>query len=67
MDLVSWLPGVVAFQVSLPFEEILRLSRLSKVSVAADLLHFILFFTLNEVRWRSGKVWAMSGHFVIGR
>jgi hypothetical protein len=66
MDLVSWFPYVVALQVALPFEEILKLSGPSMILVAADLLHFVLLFALNEVRWRLGKVWAMSGHLVIG-
>jgi hypothetical protein len=65
--LISWFPGVITFGVALPLEEILELSRPPVISVAVNLLHFIFFFALNEVRWWSGKVWAMGGHFVIGR
>ena len=30
-------------------------------------INFILFFTVHKVREGTGKVWAMSGHFMIGR
>jgi hypothetical protein len=67
MDLISWFSGVIAFGVSLPLEEILKLSGPPMISMGADLLHFIFFFALNEVRWWLGKVWAVSSRFVIGR
>jgi len=36
MDLIGVFPSIVAFGVSLPFDEVLELSRLSMTSVAFD-------------------------------
>ena len=50
MNLVHWFPGVVTFGVSLPFNEVLELSRLALASVVQYSLHFIFFFSTNKVR-----------------
>ena len=47
MHLVSWLPRVVTFRVSLPFYEILESSGPTMMSVVNDALHFILFFSID--------------------
>jgi len=60
-------PGIVAFGVSLPFDEILERSGPSMTSVAKDTLHFIFFFSSDKVRWWSGEVRAVCGSFAIGR
>ncbi len=65
MDLVSWFPCVVAFGVSLPFDEILKSFRPSKLSVCDDSFDFVFFFPIDEVRRRSGEVWAVRSCFMI--
>ncbi|SRR6266446_8033203 len=65
VDVVSWLPCVVAFGVSLPFDEILELLQSSKLSVCNDLFDFVLVFSVNEVRGWLGKVWAVHRCFMI--
>ena len=47
MHLVSWFPGVVAFRVSFPFDQILESSTPTMTSVVNDTLHFIFFFTID--------------------
>jgi hypothetical protein len=59
MCLISVFPSIVAFSIPLSFDEVLELSRLSIMLVALDLLHFVFLFPINQVRWRSGEVWAM--------
>ena len=67
MDLIGIFPSVVAFGVVFPFDEVLEGSSSAVTSVALDLIHFILLFSINQV-WRgSGEVWAMRGGFAIGR
>ncbi len=65
MDMVSQLPCVVAFGVSLPFDEILKSFRLSKLSVCDDSFDFVFFFSVDEVRGWSGEVWAVRSRFMI--
>ena len=63
VHLVSWFPGVVTFRVALPLNEILECSRSSMESMVPDLLHFILFFIIDQVRWGTGVVWTMGKSF----
>ena len=35
------------------------------MSVVLDLLHFVIFFSSDEVRWRSRIVWSMGISFYI--
>ncbi len=65
MDLISWFPRVVAFGISLPFNEILELFGSSVLSVCDNLFDFVFFFSVNEVRGWSGEVWAVHSCFVI--
>ena len=65
MDLISWFPCVVAFGVSLPFDEVLKPLRSSELSVCDNSFDFIFFFSVNEVRRRSGEVWAVRSCFMI--
>ena len=67
MDLISWFPGIVALGVSLPFDEILELSRLAMTLVAKYSLHFIFFFSFNKVRWGMREVQSEGWHFMIQR
>jgi len=59
MDLISVFPSVIAFGISLPFDEVLELSRVSMTSVASYQLHFVFRFSINQVRRWSGEVGAM--------
>jgi len=61
-----WFPGIVAFGVSLPLDEILESSGSSMTSVAKDTLHFVLLLSSDKVRWWSGEVRAVCGGFAIG-
>jgi hypothetical protein len=66
MDLCRWFPGIVAFWVSLPFDEVLEGSGSSMMSVADDALNFKLLFSINQIRRWARKVWSMGGRFLIG-
>ncbi len=65
MNLISWFPCVVAFGVSLPFDEILESFRSSKLSVCDDSFNFVLLLSVDEVRGWLGEVWAMCSCFMI--
>ena len=65
MYLISWFPCIVTFRVPLPFDEVLKLSSSSIILVISDALHFILLFSIDKVKWWSGKVWSVRCHFVI--
>ena len=67
MHLVSWFPSVVTFGVPFPFDEILELSSLTMMLVVDNTLHFILLFTINQVRWWSGEIWSVCCCFLIWR
>jgi len=67
VDLVSWLPGVVAFRVPFPFDEVLEHSGSSMTSVVNNMFHLIFLFSIDKVRWWSGEVGAMRSRFLIGR
>ena len=56
LDMVSWLPGVVAFRVPFPFDKVLQLFSPSMTLVAPDGLDFVLFFVVDKVRWWSRVV-----------
>ena len=58
--LVSWFPGVVTFRVALPLYEVLEHSGMSMMLVISNLLYFVLFFIINQVRWGMGVVWTMG-------
>src|SRR5579863_4592431 len=63
MYLVSWFPGVITFRVAFPFEEILELLSSTMTSVAPYLLHLILCFSCDKVRWVSGVIRSMRVRF----
>ena len=65
MHLVSWFPGVVTFRVSFPFDEILEPSSLTMTSVVNNALHFVFFFSVNQVRWWSGEIRSVCCGFLI--
>ena len=47
VHLVSWLPCVVTFRVSFPFNEVLEPSSPTMTSVVNNALHFIFLFTID--------------------
>jgi hypothetical protein len=59
VDLIGVLPSVVAFRVTLPFDQILQGLGPPPGPMGTYLLHFIFFFPINQIRWRSGKVGAV--------
>jgi hypothetical protein len=67
MNLRDWFPSVVAFWVSLPFDEVLQRFRSSVMSMTDDALDFKLLFAINQIRRWAREVWSVSGCFVIGR
>jgi hypothetical protein len=66
MDLCDWFPGVVAFWISSPFDEVLQRFRSSVASVTDDALDFKLLFAINQIRRWPREVWPVSGRLVIG-
>jgi hypothetical protein len=56
MDLIGVFPGVVASRVTLPFDQILQGFAVPPSPMCVDLFHFILFFSINQIRWGSGEV-----------
>ena len=65
MNLVSWLPCVVAFGIFFPFDEVLQSFRSSELSVCDNSFHFVFLFSINEVRWWSGEVRSVGLCFVV--
>ena len=53
LDVVSWLPCVVAFGIALPLDKVLQLFFPPLMLVALDGLNLILFFIIDKVRWGS--------------
>jgi len=51
-----WFPCIVTHGKSLPFDIVLYLTPLASVTCVEDLLHFIFCFSIDKVRWWSGKV-----------
>ena len=63
VHLVSWFPSVITFRISLPLEEVLELFSPTMTSVAPYLLHLVLRFSCDKVRWWSGIVGSMGVRF----
>jgi hypothetical protein len=59
VDLIGVFPGVVAFGVAQPLDQILRSFGPPPGPVGSDLFHFVFFFSINQIWWRSGEVWAV--------
>jgi hypothetical protein len=59
MDLIGVFPSVVTFGVSFPFDQILQGLAPPPGLVGTDLLHFVFLFAINQIWWRSRKVWSM--------
>jgi hypothetical protein len=59
IDLIGIFPSVIAFRVALPFDEILKGFAMSLSPMGANLFHFVFFFSINQVWWRSGEIGAV--------
>jgi hypothetical protein len=53
MGLIGVFPSVVTFGVTFPFDQILQGFVASPPPVCVDLFHFILLFSINQIRGRS--------------
>jgi hypothetical protein len=59
VSLIGVFPSVVALGVAFPFDEVLECFAMPPSPVTADLFHFVFFFTINQIRGRSGEIQAM--------
>jgi hypothetical protein len=59
VNLISVFPGVVTFGVPLPFDEVLQGFALPPGPMGTYLFHFVFLFSINQIRWWSGKVWSV--------
>jgi hypothetical protein len=67
MDLVSRFPCVVCLWIPFPFDKVLEHSRPTEVPMINDMLHLILLFSFQKVRWGPGIVWSVFQAFMIRR
>jgi hypothetical protein len=67
VDLIGFFPGVVAFGVALPFDQILQGLGLPPGPMRMYLLHFVLLFSINQIWWRSGEVGSVCRCFSVSR
>jgi hypothetical protein len=56
VDLIGVFPSVVAFRVACPFDQVLQGLGPPPGPMGTDLFHFIFLFSINQIRWWSGKV-----------
>jgi hypothetical protein len=47
--LIGIFPGVVAFRISFPLNEVLQGSKISLVSVGMYMIHFVFLFSFDQV------------------
>jgi hypothetical protein len=59
VDLIGIFPSIVTFRVPLPFDQVLRGLALPPGPMGMYLLHFVFFFTINQIRWQLGEVWSV--------
>jgi hypothetical protein len=51
VDVISWLPCVMCFGVSLPSNLILEYLVAPEVPYAYNAFYFLFFFSIDKVRW----------------
>jgi hypothetical protein len=56
LDVFDGLPGVVAFGVSLPLDQVLELPPPAVAAMVSNHLDFVLFSIIDKVRWGSREV-----------
>ncbi len=55
--IVDWFPGVITLQIPFPLDQVLEF--VPVMLMGSNGLNFVLFFTLNHIRWWSHEVSAM--------
>src|ERR1700761_4111795 len=58
-------PLIVRCWITFPLDQVLYFAPSTMTSRVQNLLHFILFFSINEVRRGSRKVWSMYRSFLV--
>ena len=65
---VKWgYPFVFAFWKALPFDQILQPLLLAEIPMSQNVLDFLLFFFINQIRRRAREVRSVYRRFMIGR
>jgi hypothetical protein len=64
LDMFNGLPGVVAFGVPLPLDQILELSPPAVMAMVSNRLDFVLFPIIDKVRWGSREVLPILIHLL---
>jgi hypothetical protein len=59
VDLIGLFPGIIALGVPFPFDEVLQGLAPPPGLMGTYLFYFVFFFAINQIWWRSGKVWSM--------
>ena len=52
VNVLGWLPGIVAFGIPFPLHKVLEHSRLPMMSVVDQVFDLIFLGPLDQVRWR---------------
>ena len=64
LDMFDGLPGVVAFGVPFPLDQILELSPPAVTAMVSNRLDFVLLLIINKVRWGSREVLPILLHLL---
>ena len=56
LDVFDGFPGVVAFRVPLPLDQVLELSPPAVTAMVSNRLDFVLLSIIDKVRWGSREV-----------
>jgi hypothetical protein len=64
LDVLNGLPGVVAFGVPFPLDQVLELSPPAVTSMVSNRLDFILLPIIDKVRWGSREVFSVLIHLL---
>jgi hypothetical protein len=67
VDLIGIFPSIVTFRVPFPLDQVLQGPAPPPGPMGMYLLHFIFFFPINQIQWRSGEVWPMWLGFSVSR
>ena len=66
--LLHWLPRIVSCGISLPFDEVLQIAPLPKVSMPQNVFHFKFFFSVHQFRGWSKVIGSLLlGHLIRGQ
>ncbi len=65
LHIVLWFPGVIAFRVPFPLDQVLEFTSL--ITIGSNGLDFVLRFTFDHVRWWPHEVLAVFFCFNVRR